>query len=135
MRHAERAGHRGVVFELVGSALLHVPDLVDVRVIYDMKALLTFSRLAVSGSIIARTSLTSWPTLEPTSPAPIRITMLFGERLVVPALPGPVAALLTRTCVRFFVRGFAILGTGSKMHWLPKKKKVEAGGFEDSAVQ
>jgi hypothetical protein len=103
-----------------------------------MKALLTFSRLAVSGSIIARTSLTSWPTLEPTSPAPIRITMLFGERLVVPALPGPVAASLTRTCVRFFVRGFAILGTenwGQKCTGSQRKKKVEAGGFEDSAVQ
>ena len=90
---------------------------------------LTFSRLAVSGSIMARTSFTSWPTLEPTSPAPMRMTMLLGSRLVVPALPGPVAESLTRTCVLFFVRGFAILAIRScrGCAGLQIKKKLKPG--------
>lgn len=46
----------------------------------------TFRRLAVSGSIIIRTSFTSWLTLGPTSEAPVRITMLFGD-LFIDAAP------------------------------------------------
>jgi len=45
---------------------------------------LTFSRTAVSGSIIKRTSLTSWLTLEPTCEAPTRITIDFGVLLTLP---------------------------------------------------
>ena len=54
---------------------------------------------------MARTSLTSWVTLGPTSPAPIRMTILLGSRvaeeLAVTPFAGPLRAL---TCVRFFVR-------------------------------
>ncbi len=57
----------------------------------------TFSLLAVSGSIIARTSLASCEMLDPTWPAPIRMTMLFGVLLVAPGLPLPFEALLTLT--------------------------------------
>jgi hypothetical protein len=73
----------------------------------------TLSLLAVPGSIIARTSFTNWLTLGPTSPAPIRITMLFGDRsielLVAFPLEGP---FLAPTWVRFFVRRRAIEGFG-----------------------
>lgn len=130
MRNAERAGHGSVVFELVGSALLCALDLAGVRM--SLLCLLTFNRLAVSGSIMARTSFTSWPTLEPTSPAPMRMTMLLGSRLVVPALPGPVAESLTLTCVLFFVRGFAILATRScrGCAGLQIKKKLKLKDFK-----
>src|SRR5690625_3303807 len=52
----------------------------------------TFNRPAVSGSIIVRTSFTSWLTLEPTCPAPARMTILFGD-LLSPAVPFFVLAL------------------------------------------
>lgn len=58
---------------------------------------------------MARTSLTSWVTLGPTSPAPIRMTILLGSRvaeeLAVTLLAGPLRA---PTCVRFFVRRLAM---------------------------
>lgn len=69
----------------------------------------TFSLLAVSGSIIARTSLASWVMLGPTSPAPIRMTMLLGDLFMPPGLPRPLEEPLALTWVRFFVRRFAIL--------------------------
>ena len=55
------------------------------------------------------TSLTSCETLGPTSLAPIRITMLFGERTpgLEDALRVPDA--LEPACVRFLTRRFAIL--------------------------
>lgn len=54
----------------------------------------------MSGSIIVLTSFTSWLTLEPTSPAPIRITILFGA-LFCPGFPAA-AEVSARKCVRFF---------------------------------
>ncbi len=70
----------------------------------------TLSLLAVPGSIMLLTSLTSWLTLGPTSPAPIRMTMLFGVLFKEALLVGPfVAPLRAPTCVRFFVRRLAIV--------------------------
>ena len=70
----------------------------------------TFNLLAVPGSIMCLTSLTSWLTLGPTSPAPIRITMLFGDLLADvlagTALVGPLRA---PTCVCLFTRLRAIV--------------------------
>ena len=69
----------------------------------------TFSLLAVPGSIMFRTSFTSWLTLDPTSPAPMRMTMLLGALLAdVLALTLPADPLLAPTCVRFLVRLRAI---------------------------
>jgi hypothetical protein len=65
---------------------------------------LTLNRLAVSGSIILRTSFTSSLTLEPTSPAPTRMTMVFGDLLMAAApfftLGFPSAGAFR--CVRLF---------------------------------
>jgi hypothetical protein len=64
----------------------------------------TFNRTAVSGSIIRRTSLTSWLTLPPTRDPPIRITIDLGVLLIEEALPLPLAGPLgTFGFVRVFV--------------------------------
>jgi hypothetical protein len=56
-----------------------------------------------------RTSAASWLTLVPTSPAPMRMTMLLGSR--AEAWPAEsTCGLLAPTCVLFFVRLRAILG-------------------------
>ena len=95
--------------------------------------MLTFSRTAVSGSIIDRTSCTNWLTLDPTSPAPTRMTMLFGvpedreER-------GPfLAPFGTPVCVRRLARLLAIatLGFGKSYRLLLMCLKLEILSWDE----
>ena len=54
-------------------------------------------------------SFTSWLTLDPTSPAPIRITMVLGSLLADELVAGAGRApFLAPTCVRLFFRWRAI---------------------------
>jgi hypothetical protein len=73
-----------------------------------LSGLFTFRRLAVSGSIIDRTSFTNWLTLDPTSPAPTRMTMLFGD-LFIDADPALTPAGADLRCVRFLERRLAMI--------------------------
>jgi hypothetical protein len=102
MGDTERSSHGGVVFEFVRFSFLCY---VRKGLLVAQLGLHAFRRLAVSGSIIARKSFASWLTLGPTSPAPIRMTMLLGARFVA---PGPLEVLLTGTCVRFLLLRFAM---------------------------
>lgn len=72
----------------------------------------TFSLLAVSGSIIDLKSLVNCVTLVPTSPAPIRMTMLLGRRAPEPVFAG---VSLLGTCVLFFFLGLAISEAGQDL--------------------
>jgi len=67
---------------------------------------------------MCRTSFTSWLTLGPTSPAPIRMTMLLGEFEALfarTALPG--GPLVAPIWVRFFVRLRAIVEVSCGVMW------------------
>lgn len=107
VRHAQWAGHRGVVFEFIRLAFLfHRMEWLARSLYWTCGSRRTFSRLAVSGSMTARKSFANCVTLGPISPAPMRMTMLFGRR--VPRRPFS-AASSCRVCVLFFFLGLAIL--------------------------
>lgn len=88
--------------------------------------LLSFNRVAVPGSIIDRTSFTSWLTLGPTSPAPIRMTMLLGALAALDTgTDFPVGPLFAPIWVRFFVllrAIFAVVVVRWRELWIVQKK-------------
>ena len=75
---------------------------------FDFHLPLTFSLVAVSGSMSNLISLVSWLTLGPTTPAPVRITRLLGDADVFDA----VWLLRAAACVRFFTLLLAIAWSG-----------------------
>ena len=88
----------------------------------------TFNLLAVPGSIIARTSLTSWLTLGPTSPAPMRSTMLLGLRLTAAVFGGGACGpFRAPTCVRFLVRLRAMVWAMVLLRYRPHRTSFMAG--------
>lgn len=87
--------------------LIFFPTLIRTDILRYFVAL-TFNLTAVSGSIMVLTSCTSWLTLGPTSPAPTRMTMLFGPRDVV-TFPGLATFLFLLDSFFFFPLLFGIL--------------------------
>ena len=102
MGYTQRTCHGGEVSQFVCAAFLFHSMLISslsvsvvlALVSYGMENEHTRSRLAVCGSMTLLTSLTNCVTLEPTSPAPMRMTMLFGVRSAGLVLLTPLATAL-----------------------------------------